>query len=359
MEDTLLYPIALTWLYRYRLRKEHLLLDHYGGSAAAVWHHLDEQGMDDALCRAQEELEWIDRHDIRVYVYGTSDYPYRLQQCPDAPILLYGKGELDFNQGKMVSVVGTRSATDRGREMTRKLVLELAAKVPELTIVSGLAYGIDVAAHKAAIEADIPTIIVPGHGLDRIYPSVHRQVAVDALRRGGILTEYMSQTEPDRFNFVARDRIIAGLADAVLVVESKARGGALLTAQMAVDYNRQLFAVPGRATDDCSRGTNQLIRDQKAALIETADDLIAAMSWETDTDAKRPVQTEMVSLTVDVNDTEQMLLDKLREDEDGIHINLIVMECQLPYSEVSATLMMMELKGLVKSLPGGMYRALK
>lgn len=355
-KEILKYSIALQWLYRTRLRTEHQLLRQYG-DAREAWKHIDELEMKEALERAEEELEFIDKHNISVYLYGTDEYPYRLNECPDAPTILYGKGNISINNQHFVSIVGTRRATDRGKEMTRQLVLDLAELVPDVTIVSGLAYGIDVAAHKAAIEAGLPTLIVLGHGLDRIYPHLHRPIAVQSLKNGGLLTEYVSQTEPFGPNFVARDRIIAGLADAVVVIESREKGGSLITARMASDYDREIFAVPGRPSDPNSLGCNNLIREQNAQLINSAEDIVEAMQWRLM--ERKPQQTQLVDLMFQLSDVERTLLDKLHEQEDGMHINSIVMETGLDYSNVSATLMMMELNELVKSLPGGIYRALK
>jgi len=354
MRDELLYRIALSWLYRYQIRNEKALLDRYG-SAMEVWQHIRMDNMAEAMDKARRELDFIQQHAISTYYYKDADYPVRLSQCPDAPVLLYGKGPLRFNEGRMVSIVGTRMASDRGKELTRQLVLDLSQLVEQVTIISGLAYGIDVAAHRAAIEAGVPTIIVPAHGLDRIYPAIHRNVAVQAVEKGGILTEYPSGTEPEKWNFVARNRIVAGLADAVVIVESKAKGGSLITAGMASDYDRDVFAFPGRATDDGSHGCNGLIRNQKAALIENAEDLVRAMQWETE--HPRAVQTTISELAA-LTREQQVLLDKLHEEEDGIHINLLVMETKRPYSDVVSDLMMMEMDGIVKALPGGMYRAL-
>jgi len=356
MENELLYQIALSWLYRYQLRNEKVLLDRYG-LASEVWKHIDVDQMPLAMDKAKQELEFIDKHQIKTFFYKDDNYPIRLKQCPDAPLLLYGKGALNFNDGKVVSVVGTRMATERGKEQTRQLVLDLAELLPHVTIISGLAYGIDVAAHRAALEAGVPTIIIPAHGLDRIYPPLHRNVAVQALNKGGILTEYTSGTEPEKWNFVARNRIVAGLADAVVVAESKAKGGSLITAGMAIDYNRDVFTFPGRATDDSARGCNALIRDQKASLIENAEDLVRAMQWETE--KPRNVQTKISGLDEAIGPEQQVLIDKLREEEDGIHINLLVMETKRPYSDVVSDLMMMEMEGIVKSMPGGMYRILR
>jgi DNA processing protein len=240
--------------------------------------------------------------------------------------------------------------------ITREIVLGLAEKLPKLTIVSGLAYGIDISAHRAALEAGIPTLIIPGHGLDRIYPAYHRPDAVRALENGGILTEYMSGNTPEKHHFVARNRIIAGLSECTIVVESRARGGSLITASMAFDYNRPVFAVPGRISDDSSAGCNSLIRDQRAMLMQSPDDLIEAMMWAT---AERPVQT---SLPMDedlsgLSDEERTLLQLLREADDGILVNDLAEEADISYSDIITHLMLLEMKKLIKSFPGGKFRA--
>ena len=350
-----LYDIAFSMLYRTKLRKALKLIDHYG-SAEKVWAAIDEPEMKECMERAQRELEWIDAHGIHVWTLSDEDYPYRLRQCPDKPLVLYGKGNLHPSDGHIVSVVGTRQPTQRGRELTEILVRELHEQLESVTIVSGGAYGIDITAHRAAIQQGIPTIIVPAHGLDRIYPYQHRQDAVLALEHGGLLTEFPSGIEPLAPYFVQRNRIVAGLADAVVVVESKEKGGSLITAQMAVDYDRELFAFPGRPTDPSSGGCNKIIRLNKASLITCADDLVEAMQWTRRTASAQPVQTQMVGLLDDLTPQQQELLQKLQEAEDGMHINLLVMETERPYSEVSSDLVMMEIQGLVRSLPGGIYR---
>jgi DNA processing protein len=306
---------------------------------------------------ARKELDFIEKHHIGTYFYKDENYPYRLAQCVDAPLILYTKGNVNMNAKHMVSVVGTRMPSERGKDWCRHLVLDLAKQVPNLTIVSGLAYGIDVVAHKAAMEADIPTIIVPAHGLDRIYPAVHRNVAVQALDKGGIVTEYTCGTEPERFNFVARNRIVAGLSDAVVVVESKKKGGSLITADMAVDYGRDVFAIPGRVDDECSAGCNDLIKRNKAQMIENAEDLIKSMQWEYE--EKRSTQTTMVQLLCDLSESQQRLYDLLQEAEEGLHVNQLVLETQMGYNIVAAELVMMELQDIVKSMPGGMWRVKK
>lgn len=349
------FDIALSFLYRTRLRKALAAVEHYG-SAEAAWLHIDEPEQEACLARATQETEWIEAHGIRVWTLADEDYPYRLRQCPDRPLLLYSKGHVRPSDGHIVSIVGTRHPTERGKEMTDTLVRELHEQLEHVTIVSGGAYGIDIAAHRAAIKYGVPTIIVPAHGLDRIYPYQHRADAIAALDWGGLLTEFPSQTEPLAAYFVQRNRIVAGLADAVVVVESRERGGSLITARMASDYNRELFAFPGRPNDPSSRGCNDLIRGQKAQLISGAEDLIAAMSWTTRHTPAQSIQTQLIGLMDDLTTEQQALLTKLQEAEEGLHINLLVMETERPYSEVSADLVILELQGLVRSLPGGIYR---
>jgi DNA processing protein len=350
-----IYDIALSLLYRNRLRRALAVLDHYG-SAQAAWEALKEPDMSACLERAKKELEWIEAHGIRVWTLADEDYPYRLKQCPDRPMILYSKGHVNPSAGHIVSIVGTRRPTERGKELTTKLVKDLHEQLEQVTIVSGGAYGIDITAHRAAIECGIPTIIIPAHGLDRIYPYSHRPEAVASLTHGGLLTEFPSGIEPMPQNFLQRNRIIAGLADAVVVVESREKGGSLVTARMAVDYNRELFAFPGRPMDISSRGCNNLIQADKAHLIDGAEDLIRVMDWRTRNTPVQGVQKELIGLRDDLNPTQQTILEKIQEAEEGLHINHIVMETGLAYDEVSSELVLMELNGLIRSLPGGIYR---
>lgn len=350
-----LYDIALSMLYRNRLQRALALLDRYG-TAEQAWRAIDEPEMSVCLKRAQQEQEWIEEHHIRVWTLADEDYPYRLRQCPDRPLLLYGKGNLHPSEGHVAAIVGTRQPTQLGKELTEALVRDLHERLESVTIVSGGAYGIDITAHRAAIQYGIPTIIVPAHGLDRIYPFQHRPEAVASLEKGGLVTEFPSGTEPFAPLFVQRNRIVAGLADAVVVVESRERGGSLITAQMAVDYNRELFAFPGRPTDVSSAGCNKLIRENKASLITCADDLIDAMQWTKRDAGSQPVQTQLIGLMDDLNPQQQDLLQRLQEAEEGMHINLLVMETERPYGDVASDLTMLEIQGLVRSLPGGIYR---
>lgn len=353
-DNELAYWIAFTSLLRSKLplQKEYLLAFR---TIDEAWKHLKEDGKEDALEKAKREVEFIHKHQIGVLTQQDAAYPTRLKEIPDAPYLIFTKGNVNFNEGKFLSVVGTRSATEQGKDITRQIVLELARKVPHLTIVSGLAYGIDVASHKAALEANIPTIAVLGHGLDRIYPMVHRSIAIETLQKGGLVTEYSSGTEPDGWNFVARDRIIAALSDATLVVESKARGGSLITAGLAMDYNRDVFAIPGRVWDTNAAGCNQLIRDQRAMLVTNVDDIVSAMHWES-----VPVQTEL-ELTGEDEALEPLalrLLQYMREEEADVHINQLVEEMG-EYQQVVTQLVELELQGRIRALPGGYYHLVK
>ncbi len=370
-KDELKYRIALTQLPQVGLKRAKDLLGYFSSAEAFfaateadllaipnIGRTMVEMllaGKKAAIQRAEKELLFIEKHNIRTYCFTDEDYPYRLQNCPDAPFMLFGKGNMNVSSKHVLSVVGTRQPTDRGKEICKRLILELAERVPDLTIVSGLAYGIDVCAHRAALEAGIPTIIIPGHGLDRIYPAMHRQTAIQALETGGILTEFLSGTTPDRQNFVARNRIVAGLSDATIVIESKAKGGSLITADMAFGYARDVFAVPGRVSDEQSAGCNGLIKQQKAAMIECADDVIQAMQWESKEKSQAAVQTTIFD---NLSPQEEQLLGLLRQEPDGLHVNLLVMETALPYAEVTSTLLQMEMAGMVRSLPGGIYRVL-
>lgn len=349
------YEIALSMLLNSKLRKQLALVEHYG-SAEEAWHHLNEPDMAKTLERAKQETEWIAQHGIRVWTHDDPDYPYRLRECIDRPLVLYGKGDLNLSEGHIVSIVGTRRASERGKELTTKLVQELHEQLEQVTIVSGGAYGIDIAAHRAAMDCGIQTIIVPAHGLDRIYPQLHRPDAIRALGNGGLLTEFPSGTEPLAPFFLRRNRIVAGLADAVVVVESREHGGSLSTAHMATDYNRELFAFPGRPSDPSSIGCNNLIRANKAQLIDSAEDLIKAMGWTTRHTPQRGRQMSLIGLYEHLTAEQQQLMQLLQTAEEGMHINLLVMQTEREYSEVSSDLMMLEIDGLVKSLPGGFYK---
>lgn len=310
----------------------------------------------DVLRRAEEEIEFIEKNKLQTLFYTDKSYPYRLKECPDAPIILYYKGNVNLNEGKFVAVVGTRKATDSGKEICKNIITDLSAKISNTVIVSGLAYGVDICAHKASVDAGLPTIAVLGHGLDRIYPAIHRPTAVKMLEKGGLLTEFMSGTKPDKPNFVQRNRIIAGMCDALLVVESAVRGGALITAELANDYNRDVFAIPGRINDELSGGCNKLIKQHKAFLVESADDIIRFMNWEVVEKTSENIQTLLFE---DLTENEMKIISILRQKTDGIHVNELAIILGVSFSKLSSKLLAMEFKGLVRCLPGGMYRIVK
>jgi DNA processing protein len=309
------------------------------------------------LSRAEEEIEFIIKNKIKTYYYTDREFPFRLKECADSPIMIFSKGNCDLNNGKFVGVVGTRNATEAGKDNCKKLISDLAHILPNTIIVSGLAYGVDICAHKAALDCGLPTIGVIGHGLDRIYPAAHRPTAVKMMPNGALVTEYLSCTNPDRPNFVQRNRIIAGMSDALVVIESASKGGALITAEIANDYNRDVFAFPGRVNDEWSAGCNALIRSNKAALVESADDILKFMSWEKlNVQATTNVQT---TLFLDLSDEEHNIVSTLRQFPDGVQQNELAIILEKPISKISSMLLEMEFKGVVKCLPGSVYKIVK
>ncbi|MCH5328521.1 MAG: DNA-processing protein DprA [Coprobacter sp.] len=303
-----------------------------------------------ALETADRELEFIEKKQIDVLFYTDPAYPARLSDCPDAPVLLFYKGNAQLNARKVISIVGTRRATPYGKGFCDDFVRDIAAAYPDTLIVSGLAYGIDIAAHRAAMDNRLPTVGVLAHGLHTIYPPLHRQYAAAMTGNGGVLTEYLTQQPILKPNFVARNRIVAGMADATLIVESAAKGGALITARLASEYHRDVFAVPGRIGDDCSKGCNRLIFENKAALITSTDDFIDAMCWERP--AGKPVQQELFP---ELDATQLLLLDILQEKGE-CHINQLSIQADIPAAQVLAALLDLEFVNLVRSYPGGLYR---
>lgn len=310
----------------------------------------------DAFRRAERELEFAHKNGIDAICIGDRRYPSRLRECPDAPLVLFFKGNTNLNALRVVSLVGTRKATDYGRQLCNDFIRDLKTLCPEVLIVSGLAYGIDIAAHRAALDNELPTVGVLAHGLDRIYPPTHRNTAVEMLKMGGLLTEYMSETNPDRQNFVQRNRIVAGMADATLVVESAAKGGALITAGLATDYHRDCFAFPGRVGDPCSQGCNALVRDNRASLILSAEDFVKAMSWDTSAATHQTPQAIQRQLFLELSPEEEALIAALRPHRDGLQINTLVVNADIPINRASALLFELEMKGVVKALAGGVYK---
>ena len=301
------------------------------------------------LVRAAKELAFIEKFKIRALFFLDKDYPFRLKNCIDSPVMLYYKGTADLNGSRIVGVVGTRNATDYGKGACHRIITDLTED--KVMIVSGLAYGIDSCAHRAALENNLETIGVLGHGLDRIYPYQNKILAEKMMKNGGLLTEFMSDTQPDRENFPRRNRIIAGICDAILVVEAAEKGGALITAEIGNSYNRDIFAVPGRINDQYSEGTNRLIRKNMAALVQSADDIRYLMGWEEQGKKPDGFQKKIfLEMTVD----ERILVDYLNSNGPS-GIDDICIQCHLSMSTTSAALLNLEFEGIVKSMPGKIY----
>ena len=313
----------------------------------------------DALCASgydsfiREELEFIEKHGIRCITLSDPDYPARMRDCSDAPLVLFSLGNVNYNAARTVGIVGTRKATDYGRRMCHSFVKELHELCPDVTVVSGLAYGIDIESHKAALEAGFPTIAVLAHGLEMIYPQSHRPIAKQMLSDGGLVTEFQSRTVPLAYNFVRRNRIIAGLCDAVVVVESAAKSGSLITAEIAGSYNRECFAFPGSVGDPYSVGCNELIRDNRASLITSAFDFAAAMNWN-ERDRKRDVVQK--ELFPDLTKEEETVYNRIMLKAQGVHISTLMTELNMPFPHLSALLFNLEMKGLIKQSPGSLCK---
>lgn len=305
----------------------------------------------DVLVKAEKELKFIEKNEIDVQFYTDKSFPRRLKTCVDAPIIIYTKGNLNLNEHRIVSIVGTRNATNYGKQVCDELIQKFAERNYKVLVVSGLAYGIDIQAHKSALKCNIQTVGIVGHGLDKIYPSLHAETAKKMLENGGLVTDFPSETKIDPSNFIRRNRIIAGLADATIVIESAAKGGALITAEIASSYNRDVFAFPGRAGDVYSKGCNQLIRNSGANLIEGIDDLEFFMGWEKLT-KRQAVQS---SLFVELTAEEEKIVALLRENGE-LFIDQISTELTIPVSRISAMLLTLEFKNVLVALPGKMYK---
>lgn len=314
---------------------------------------IDEILNPEVLNKAEQELNFVVKNNISTFFITAKDYPHRLRECADAPILLYFKGNADLNADKIVSIVGTRNSTNYGNNFCDSFLESLSSSLPETLIVSGLAYGIDVQAHRAALKYNLPTIGVMAHGLDRIYPAVHRQTAKEMIENGGVLAEFPSGTEPDRFNFVRRNRIVAGMADAVIVVESDEKGGSLITAEIANSYCKDVFAIPGKIGDKYSRGCNKLIASHKADLFQSTEYFLQQMGWDNLSEKKKKAPKQQ-QLFIELDDEEQAVIEKLKEKEQ-IHIDQLSRELNLPVYQLFSTLLGLEMKGMIKNLPGNLY----
>lgn len=300
------------------------------------------------------EIENVRKHNITPLFYLDDEYPERLKQCEDAPVMIYVKGSACLDRAKVISLVGTRNPTEYGRKFTQEFIEKMGLYYPDVLIVSGLAYGIDIIAHRAALKNRLDTVAVLGHGLGYMYPSMHRETARQIIDSGALISEFMYDTKPEAPNFVKRNRIIAGLSDATIIIESGKKGGALITADIAGSYNRDVFAVPGRIHDKYSQGCNRLIKSNRAAMVENLNDIEYLLGWQRPVEMPETVQKQLF-ITLDQNET--VLMDLFKE-KGNMTIDQLALCCNLPVSVVSAVLLSLECKGLIKCMPGKVFTAL-
>lgn len=301
---------------------------------------------------AEAELQFIQTNTIKVTYYKDADYPEKLKHCIDSPVLLFSSGNINLANMKTISIVGTRQITGYGIDFIQKFIKDIAPLNP--VIVSGFAYGVDIQAHLAAVEHNLQTIGVLAHGLNQVYPKTHKKYMAGIAANGGFFTEFWSTSKPDRENFVRRNRIVAGISDATIIVESAEKGGSLITANIANDYNRDVFAVPGRVTDKYSKGCNDLIKTQRANLLTSAEDFIYMMNWEVAKEKEKTVQKQLfITLEAD----EQKIYDYLQGNGKE-QMDIIALQCEIPVFKLSSILLTMELKGVIRPLPGKMFEAI-
>jgi len=299
--------------------------------------------------KAEAELQFIAQENISITYFQEENYPERLKHCYDCPVLLFQAGNIDLQNRRIISIVGTRQITSYGMEFTKKLIEEIAALNP--IVISGFAYGVDIYAHQMAMGCGLQTIGVLAHGLNQIYPKTHKKYMAKMEQNGGFLTEFWSSSNPDKENFIKRNRIVAGISEATIVIESAERGGSLVTANLANDYNRDVFAVPGRTTDKYSQGCNNLIKTQRANLLTSAADLVYILNWELQRETQKVVQKQLfISLT----EEEQKIYDYLQKAGKEM-MDIIALECDFPIYRISSILLNMELKGVIRPLPGKMF----
>lgn len=364
MHKDLLYQIALTLIPNIGDVNAKALVNHFG-SAEAIFHaHKKELEAIEGIgsirvnsiknfkdfTRAEDEIQFIKKYKITPLFLTDKDYPQRLLNCYDSPPLLYYKGNAGLNHTKIVAIVGTRNNDDYGKSISEKLIENLANE--EVIIVSGLAFGIDSIAHKASLKNNIQTIGVLAHGLDRVYPSQNSSLAKQMIANGGLLTEFKSNTIPDKQNFPGRNRIVAGISDAIIVIESGLKGGSLITAELANGYNKDVFAVPGRADDTRSEGCNYLIKNNKASLLICADDLLENMGWKKNKKSPAKKQRE---LFIELSADEKVIVDILQAQEQ-IQIDELYLKSKLSSSTVAQALLLLEMQGVVSSFPGKIYK---
>ena len=369
-QEEIYYTIALTRMTGFNAQTA-LLLYRTLGSGKSVYEHRNNIGdvlpgstprlresmknWDDALKRAAAEMSFIEKGGIKAFCLNDPDYPQRLFDCPDAPVILFYKGTANLNQQRVINIVGTRRCTTYGQDIIRRLIGDLRQQCPEMLIVSGLAYGIDICAHRNALKQGYETVAVLAHGLDQIYPYAHRDTAAEMVKKGGLLTEYISQTEALPNNFRQRNRIVAGISDATILVESAYKGGGLITCRIAQEYGRDVFAFPGAVGMPYSEGCNRLIRNNTAALITSAEDLIESMGWQTAANKPEAIERQLFP---DLSDEEQQIVALLQETND-LQLNLISVKTNIAIGQLTALLFSLEMKGVVRPLAGGTYHLIR
>lgn len=364
MRDSLIYQIALTLIPNIGPVQAKILLQHYSPEEIFRAKRTSLEKLEgigsvrannikafDNFSIAENEILFIEKYKISPLFITDEKYPQRLLNCYDSPILLYYRGDADLNASKIISVIGTRSNTDYGKQMTESLIKDLAAY--QVVVVSGLAYGIDALAHKAALKNNLPTIGVLAHGLDQIYPMQHAGIAKEMAKKGGgILTEFRSNTKPDKHNFPIRNRIVAGMSDATIVIETGSKGGSIITADLANGYNKDVFAIPGKVTDSKSAGCNHLIRSNKAILLTDAKEFVECMGWEEK--IKKPLNYQK-EIFIELTSDEKTVVGILKEKE-SVHIDELNIKSGLTNSAVAAAILNLELQNVVTAQPGKLYR---
>ena len=371
-EQEIFYAMALTRMTGLNMQTTLRLYQEMGSAQAVYEHRKDIAGVitdcspgtarallnwEDALKRAAAETEFIRSHGIEALTLNDARYPARLRECADAPVVVYYRGSADLNARRIINIVGTRRCTSYGQDLIKRFVRELKELCPEVLIVSGLAYGVDICAHREALGNGLSTIGVLAHGLDTIYPAHHRETARQMVEQGGLVTEYMSQTEPLANNFRQRNRIVAGMSDATIVVESAYKGGALITARIAQEYGRDVLAFPGAVGAPYSEGCNQLIRDNKAGLITSASDFVSAVGWPTTAQQQKTAAPVERQLFPNLTPQELAIVTLLQQTND-LQQNIMAVKTNIPMGQLTALLFQLEMKGVVKALAGGTYHLL-
>ena len=310
------------------------------------------------LIQAEQEFIWTQNNGVEVLCWGEEQYPQRLKECADAPLTLFYKGSANLNKQRIISIVGTRRCTHYGQDLIEKLIMDLQRLCPDVLIVSGLAYGVDINAHRSALDHYFETVGVLAHGLDYLYPHAHKETALQMLSQGGLLSEYCTNTKADKMNFVRRNRIVAGMCDACILVESALKGGGLITAGIAKDYSREVFAFPGAVGAPYSEGCNALIAQNGAALITSANDLVENMNWDNisllNKAKEKGIERELFPT---LNANEQQVVEALKK-HNNLQINMLLAQTNLSVGELSAVLFELEMKGIVRAMAGGSYHLL-